>query len=211
MNARVDPNVSGEPIRCDDLTRPLYKTVVARTLEDLMQVMTIRSLVYIGEQQCPYAEEYDGNDFCGATHLILRRGAEPIGTLRIRWFADFAKLERVAVRPEHRGTRATLELVREAFRIAEKKGYRKILGHAQARLLPFWGRHFKGFPRDTRENFVFSDHDYVEIVAETNPPPDAISIDSDPMVLLRPEGEWDRPGVLDWSADRPATNPLARA
>ena len=207
MNARVDPQLSGEPIACD-LARPRYETVVARTLEDLMQVMMIRSLVYIGEQQCPYAEEYDGNDFCGATHLILRRNKEPIGTLRIRWFADFAKLERVAVRPEYRGTRATLELVREAFRIAEKKGYRKILGHAQARLLPFWGRHFKGFPRQSRETFVFSDHDYVEIVAETTPPADALTIDSDPMELLRPEGLWDRPGVLDWSVSRPATNPL---
>jgi predicted GNAT family N-acyltransferase len=207
MNARVDPQLSGEPINCE-LSRPRYETVVARTLEDLMQVMMVRSLVYIGEQQCPYDEEYDGNDFCGATHLILRRNNEPIGTLRIRWFADFAKLERVAIRPEHRGTRATLELVREAFRIAEKKGYRKILGHAQARLLPFWGRYFKGFPRQSRERFVFSDHDYVEIVAETTPPADALTIDSDPMELLRPEGAWDRPGVLDWSAARPATNPL---
>jgi hypothetical protein len=56
---------------------------------------------------------------------------------------------------------------------------------------------------------VFSDHDYVEIVAETTPPPNALTIDTDPMILLRPEGEWDTPGVLDWSADRPATNPLA--
>ena len=207
MNARVDPKLSGEPINCE-LARPRFETVVARTLEDLMQVMMVRSLVYIGEQQCPYGEEYDGNDFCGATHLILRRNNEPIGTLRIRWFADFAKLERVAVRSEYRGTRATLELVREAFRIAEKKGYRKILGHAQARLLPFWGRYFKGFPRESREAFVFSDHDYVEIVAETTPPADALTIDSDPMELLRPEGLWDRPGVLDWSAGRPATNPL---
>jgi predicted GNAT family N-acyltransferase len=207
MNARVDPKLSGEPINCD-LARPRFETVVARTLEDLMQVMMIRSLVYMGEQQCPYAEEYDGNDFCGATHLILRRNNEPIGTLRIRWFADFAKLERVAVRNEYRGTRATLELVREAFRIAEKKGYRKILGHAQARLLPFWGRYFKGFPRESRDSFVFSDHDYVEIVAETTPPADALTIDSDPMELLRPEGQWDRPGVLEWSVSRPATNPL---
>jgi predicted GNAT family N-acyltransferase len=207
MNARVDPKLSGEPINCD-VARPRFETVVARTMEDLMQVMMVRSLVYIGEQQCPYGEEYDGNDFCGATHLILRRNNEPIGTLRIRWFADFAKLERVAVRSEYRGTRATLELVREAFRIAEKKGYRKILGHAQARLLPFWGRYFKGFPRESRDSFVFSDHDYVEIVAETTPPADALTIDSDPMELLRPEGQWDRPGVLEWSVSRPATNPL---
>ncbi len=36
MNARIDPRVSGEPV---NLARPRYETVVARTLEDLMQVM----------------------------------------------------------------------------------------------------------------------------------------------------------------------------
>jgi predicted GNAT family N-acyltransferase len=208
MNARVDPKMSGEPVAC--ALPPRYETSVARTMEDLMQVMMIRSLVYIGEQKCPYEEEYDGNDFCGATHLILRRDREPIGTLRIRWFADFAKLERVAVRSEYRGTRATLELVREAFRIAERKGYTKILGHAQARLVPFWARHFK-FKQRENGGFHFSDHEYVEMVIELQPKDDALSIDSDPMVLVRPEGKWDEPGVLDWSADRPATNPLAHA
>ena len=37
---------------------------------------------------------------------------------------------------------------------------------------------------------------------------DALGFDTDPMVLLRPEGDWDRPGILDRSAGRPATNPL---
>jgi predicted GNAT family N-acyltransferase len=210
MNARVDPKMSGEPVACE-IARPHFETSVARTIDDLMQVMMIRSLVYMGEQKCPYDEEYDGNDFSGATHLILRRNREPIGTLRIRWFADFAKLERVAVRSEFRGTRATLELVREAFRIAERKGYRKVLGHAQTRLVPFWSRHFKARKLQGREKFVFSDHDYVEIAFDLAPGADALTIDTDPMILLRPEGEWDRPGVLEWSAARPATNPLAHA
>ena len=131
-----------------------------------------------------------------------------MGTLRLRWFADFCKLERVAIRPEHRGARATFALVREAFRIAERKGYRKILGHAQVRLLPFWGRYFHGLPRTDRPGFVFSDHDYVEILAEVTPPANAISLDSDPMMLLRPEGAWDIPGVLDQSTARAATNPV---
>jgi predicted GNAT family N-acyltransferase len=206
MNARVDPQMSGEPV---DIARPRYETVVARSLEDLMQVMMIRSLVYVGEQKCPYDEEYDGNDFSGATHLILRRGKEPIGTLRIRWFADFAKLERVAVRREHRGGPGTMALVRAAFSLAERKGYTRMLGHAQVRLVPFWTRHFNFKPRTGRPGFTFSDHDYVEIEAPIRSGEDAISIDSNPLVLLRPEGEWHYPGILDRSSGRTATNPGA--
>jgi predicted GNAT family N-acyltransferase len=179
--------------------------VVARTLDDLMQVMAVRTVVYLAEQHCPYDEEYDGNDFAGATHLLLRRDGEPVGTLRLRWFADFAKIERVAVRPDHRGRQDTLALVDAAFRLAERKGYRHIIGHAQSRLLPFWKRRFNAVPREDRARFAFSDYDYVEIIAEVNPPDNAMSLETDPMVLLRPEGDWDRPGVLDRSATRAAT------
>ncbi|HCX10824.1 MAG TPA: GNAT family N-acetyltransferase, partial [Hyphomonas sp.] len=56
----------------------------------------IRSAVFLSEQDCPYEEEFDGNDFC-ATHLLLKAKGRPVGTLRIRWFAEFAKLERIAL------------------------------------------------------------------------------------------------------------------
>ena len=185
-----------------------YEVCVARSLNDLMQVVAVRTLVYMGEQDCPYQEEYDGNDFAGATHLLLRHRGEPVGVVRLRWFADFAKLERLAVLRAHRG-RATLALIRFAIQFAERKGYRRILGHAQPRLVTFWAKHFKLQPRAGRQAFHFSDHAYVEIVAELEPGPDALSIDSDPMVLLRPEGDWDRPGVLDRSSARAAV--LAQA
>jgi len=29
-------------------------------------------------------------------------------------------------------------------------------------------------------------------------------------VIIRPEGDWDRPGVLDFSADREVTSPLRK-
>ena len=38
----------------------------------------------------PAQHEFDGNDY-QATHIIVYSGDEPIGTLRIRWFKDFAK------------------------------------------------------------------------------------------------------------------------
>ncbi|MEZ5958786.1 MAG: hypothetical protein R3C27_16435, partial [Hyphomonadaceae bacterium] len=66
---------------------------VVRDIEGLLEVWSVRSLVYMGEQDCPYHEEFDGNDLAGATHLIARVGKEPVGVMRIRWFADFAKIE----------------------------------------------------------------------------------------------------------------------
>jgi len=176
---------------------------VARSLNDMAQVMAVRALVYVGEQACPYDEEYDGNDFAGATHLILRAGAEPIGVVRMRWFAGFAKLERLAIRKEYRGGGGLMLLARAAFDLARRKGYRTLMGHAQHRLTPFWKRHFAGWVRPGRAAFAFSGYDYVEMEFALDPPPDAITVDADPFVLLRPEGAWDRPGVLDRPVARP--------
>ena len=179
-----------------------YKVRVARTLNDLIEVVSVRSLVYIGEQLCPHVEEYDGNDFAGATHLILSFEDEPVGCVRIRWFADFCKLERMAIRKEYRGGRAVMILIRTAFRLAAMKGYYRVIGHAQRRVVPFWQRHFNGRVRSSRK-FSFSDYDYVEIEVALTPPTEALNIDSDPMVLLRPEGEWDKVGVLERSRREP--------
>ena len=181
---------------------------VASTLNDLMQVVALRAMVYMGEQVCPYDEEFDGNDFAGSTHLIVRRFGEPVGVVRLRWFADFCKIERAAVRSDERGGTVTAALIGAAVDLAEQKGYRTLIAHAQERLVGYWRREYGFVPREGRPMFTFSDHAYVEVVRELHPPADALSLDSDPMVLVRPEGAWDRPGVLDRSAARPATNPI---
>lgn len=199
MNAPMKPLVAERPT---DLLAQSMRVSVAHSFNDLLQVATIRAMVYMGEQVCPFDEEFDGNDFAGATHLILRAGQEPVGVVRMRWFAGFAKLERLAIRKEYRGGPGLMLLARAAFQLAERKGYRTLMGHAQLRLTPFWKRHFGGWVRPDRPGFSFSDYDYVEMEFALNPPNDAVSIDSDPSVLLRPEGEWDRPGVLDRSFAR---------
>jgi predicted GNAT family N-acyltransferase len=178
---------------------------IARTLEDVMRVMTIRSAVYLGEQQCPYEEEFDGNDF-SATHLIGYVGNEPAACLRIRYFADFAKIERLAVRKEYRSTRLAFQLVRAGIELCRVKGYRRLYGHAQKRLVNFWARFgFRTF--DGGRELVFSDFDYVEMVLNAEQHPEAISIGVDPYVMIRPEGRWHIPGILERSAIRPVTCP----
>ena len=178
---------------------------IARTIEDVMRVMTIRSAVYMGEQACPYDEEFDGNDF-SATHLIGYVGNEPAACLRIRYFADFVKMERLAVRREFRKTRLAFKVVRAGIELCRAKGYRKIYGHSQKRLLNFWSR-FGFRPFEGSREFVFSDFDYVEVSLDLTPHPKAISIGVDPYIMIRPEGRWHVPGILERSAIRPVTRP----
>jgi predicted GNAT family N-acyltransferase len=178
---------------------------VARSFEDLMRVVSMRSAIYIGEQECPYEEEFDGNDIA-ATHLIGYSGKEPAGCIRIRYFADFAKIERLAVRREFRSTRLSFQLVNAAIDLCRMKGYRRLYGHAQKRLVNFWSRFGFHLFEGGRE-LIFSDFDYVEMVAEIEPHPDAVRIGADPYKLIRPEGRWHRPGVLEASSTRDVTRP----
>ena len=178
---------------------------VARSMEDLSRVIALRSAVYMAEQACPYEEEFDGNDL-SATHLIGYVGDEPAGCLRIRFFADFAKIERLAVRAEYRNTRMAFALVRAGIELARVKGYRRLYGHAQKRLVGFWSRFgFRVF--EGAQELVFSDFDYVEMLLEAQPHPQAIGLGVDPYVIIRPEGRWHRAGALDRSRTRAVTRP----
>lgn len=194
--------VTAEPGRHARRDRPRPAIHIARTLEDLMQVTALRSIVYVGEQNCPYDEEFDGNDFAGATHLLARVAGEPAGTMRMRWFAGFAKAERAAVRQCFRGCDIAFALMDEALRLAARKGYSQVLGHVEPDLLRFWRRRCDVSARAMRPRFAFSDRDYVEVLFSTPQIDRALSLDSPAMVLNRPEGDWDKPGVLDRSLER---------
>lgn len=177
---------------------------VMRTLSDVHEMLALRAAMYMSEQECPFFEEFDGNDFAGSTHLIARIGGEPAGAIRIRWFADFAKLERACVVKRFRGRAITVALAQRACEIAAAKGYRRILGHIEPGLASFWKQAVGFEVRAQRPSFVFSDRLYVEIEAPISPAEDALTIDSPPLVILRPEGAWRQEGVLDRSVERGA-------
>ncbi|MBA2399819.1 MAG: GNAT family N-acetyltransferase [Bradyrhizobium sp.] len=183
--------------------RPSVSVRVVRSMDEMTRVVAIRSAVYMGEQHCPFEEEFDGNDF-SATHLICHRGQEPVGCMRIRYFADFAKFERLAVRNENRNVGVAGQIVDAAVELCRKKGYHVLYAHSQKRLLKFWERRGFGRMSGSRE-FAFSDFDYVEVKLETEKHPQRIRLGDDPYVLIRPEGQWDVPGILELSAGRGAT------
>lgn len=173
---------------------------VVRNMDEMMKVTAIRSVVYMAEQHCPYEEEFDGNDFC-ATHLLGYVDGEPVACMRIRYFGGFAKMERVAVRHDYRKTRIAFKMIREGISLCNRKGFTKIYGHARDELIPLW-RMFGFEVYEGSRQLMFSEYSYTEMVCEKELPEDALTLDADPYKLIRPEGDWDRPGILEDSVTR---------
>ena len=61
--------------------------------QELDNLVRIRKL----KPEAPSRQEFDGSDY-QSTHVIVYAGDDPVGTQRIRWFKDFAKLELTAFR-----------------------------------------------------------------------------------------------------------------
>lgn len=162
---------------------PLSVSIV-RGLDDWLAAQAIRAIVYVGEQDYAFGEEFDGADLAGVTHLLARSGGEPIGACRIRWFAEFAKLERVAVKRAERAGHASRALWRAAADLAARKGYRLMLGHIERDLLPYWARVGRFRPRVGRAPYRLCGREFVEAVAELPPHPHAVRLDSPPETLL---------------------------
>lgn len=177
--------------------RPTIEIRQVRDFESLAHVISVRSATYLAEQFPLYAEEFDGNDFC-ATHFVGYVDGDPAGAIRMRYFGDFVKVERLAVKLEYRHTRLAFMLVRQVIAHMRQKGFTRAYGHASDEIAPFW-KHMGGRDVEGRPKFRFANIEYREMVAEFEADPLAIRLGAPPMVTIRPEGAWDEPAPLDWS------------
>jgi predicted GNAT family N-acyltransferase len=187
--------------------RPVVTIKLATTSDELMQCYMLRAAVFMGEQHCPYWEEFDGNDYT-ASHLMLYVDGEPAASMRIRWFASFAKLERAIILKRYRSFGLFIPFVDWAREFCRKKGYGKAYLHAQHRLWPIFER--MGFRKVDDRIFNFSDHEYGAFVCDLDVDEKTMpTVFTDPMVLNRPEDRLEMPGILEDSMERGASNPHA--
>ncbi|MBL8570045.1 MAG: GNAT family N-acetyltransferase [Phreatobacter sp.] len=168
---------------------------VVHDLEELSMVRAIRAAAYVSEQQMPYREDVDGNDL-SATHLLGYIGDEPAGCIRIRYFAGFVKVERLAVFERFRKTTLALKLVRAAIEFGRHKGYTHFYGQAEESVIKLWERF--GFIRREGPGVKYmTDLYYHEGDLRVEASPEAVHAQSGPNVLIRPEGQWHRPSHLE--------------
>ena len=132
----------------DRHARPVVTIKLASTSDELLQCFALRSAVYIGEQQCPYWEEFDGNDFT-ATHLILYVDGEPASSMRLRWFGTFAKFERAVILKRYRSMGLFIPFTQWAMEFAARRATASVYLHSQHRLWPIMRT--PGLPQGRRQ------------------------------------------------------------
>ena len=144
------------------------------------------------------AQTFDGNDY-QATHFIVYADDEPIGTVRVRWFRDFAKFERASFRPAWRNIHVISNCANFVFDHVARKGFDKVITHAQPKYARMW-RTMLGFrPMDGKGPLLFDGHEepYIELVKQLSVPSNAITEETDSTVLFRIEGFWDVPSEFE--------------
>lgn len=173
--------------------------------DGLQQALAVRAAVFMGEHATPYEREFDGNDLAG-THVLATVDGEPAGAMRIRYFGDFAMPERLAVLPKFRAPafagNVALKLARYTFRFLGRKGFTAFYGRSLRDVLPFW--ELFGAAPLADGVFRIGDYECVAIAGVRQRPADALTVHSGHLLLMRPEGQWDRPGVHDRAAGAPA-------
>jgi hypothetical protein len=165
---------------------------IVTKLEQFMHVMAVRAICYMEDTVFPADQAFDGNDF-QCTHIVVYLGDEPIGALRVRWFKDFAKIERTAFRPRYRDVRYLKVLADYVFAHIARKGYERAITHASPKYARLWKilLRMKQVPKPAASYFG---EEYVELVKELKVPGNAITGDSDVETLFRVEGAWDVAG-----------------
>ena len=137
---------------------------IASSFDDLLKVMSVRSIVFIHEQKCPYAIEVDGQDHA-ALHILGEQEGEPLAAGRIRFFHPYAKLERLAIRQQFRGRGYGHQLLAFMMATVRDRGFERMKLHAQVQATEFYRK--QGF-QARGEMFVEADIEHILMVYESD-------------------------------------------
>ena len=111
---------------------------------DFQRSLTIRTKVFISEQQVPEERERDRMDD-QSKHFLAMDGDIALGTMRIRHVTDrgqnVGKIERLAVLKQARGKGVGAALLQEALRVIAQKGWKIALLSSQETAVPFYEQH----------------------------------------------------------------------
>jgi GNAT superfamily N-acetyltransferase len=166
-------------------------TRLAGKMEDSFQAFAVRAACFIGEQDVPFSEEFDGHDF-SATHIIAYIGDEPVGTVRLRWFQSFAMPERLAVIQRFRGHNIGNLLLERCRLLAQSRGCNMLYAQVLPNDTGYWEK--QGWRRLVAEASG-STKQIVAMVKAVDPTKPLPEIEAPEAIVLRREGQLDSTGM----------------
>jgi predicted GNAT family N-acyltransferase len=109
----------------------------AHTDDEVTAALALRSRVFCEEQGVSFESDQDGRD-PEATHIVAVDDGAVIGTCRLLFRGQVARLGRLAVERERRGDGVAAAILREADRVAGDAGAESIALHAQTYALALY-------------------------------------------------------------------------
>lgn len=165
---------------------------------DYENMKKIRRKVFVEEHGIPEEKEFDGNDH-HASHVlayVAKDGKEfPIGTMRIRYFSDFVKFERMAVLKDFRKTDTSDRIMNKGFDFSARKGFRYVSGLCKKELLPRWEK-CGYFEIEGAKHLIQNGMELIPIRRELPKDPLAIRMTDYPALLTAIEDSWDDKEML---------------
>ncbi|MBX2856039.1 MAG: GNAT family N-acetyltransferase [Rhodobacteraceae bacterium] len=169
---------------------------VVTSLEDLMHVFTVRAIAFLEEHGLRSDVMNDGNDF-QCTHVLMKCDGEPIGSMRIRWFQDFAQFERTAIRASYRNDRIMRRMAEFAYEHVGRKGYTRILTHSSPLYTRLWvRRHGWRQVEGRRAEFSGYGEEVIELEHDAIAAAEPITSQSPIQMIHRIEGHWHQPSPI---------------
>lgn len=128
---------------------------VIETGDEHSECLNIRRIVFIEGQNVPKELELDDKD-ATCTHILCQKEDRNVGTLRICFDNDTAKIERVAVLDECRGQGVGFKMMEFAMdKISARHGIKKMKLGSQTHAIAFY----------QKLGFVVHGDEYVEVGA----------------------------------------------
>lgn len=173
------------------------KVDIARSMDDLQQAFDLRRAEFVQKQHVPESAEFDGNDFT-ATHVLAKQGDTAVGTLRIRYFHDFVRFERMCVKEGYRGQDVVDRILNFASDFLKRKGFDRAHCFCKAELVPYWEKrhHHRILDAPVVHAGGMELYPMCFVFPSVETP---IQMNGDPKLLIAPEGKWEpeKPSVRD--------------
>ena len=176
------------------MSKDKFDIALVHNEADFEAMKKIRRVVFVEEARIPEEKEFDGNDYCSA-HILAKVNDVPQGTMRVRFFSDFVKFERMAVMPEFRKTDLADKIMKYGFDYATAKGYQQVYGICKEKLLPRWEKN--GYTRIPDAPLIEQNGmTLIPIMRNLPKNEHSLSLQSNLSLLNLPEGEWPQMDAL---------------
>ncbi len=162
--------------------------VIVSNEQEYAQAMKVRRDVFVDEYHINEKQEFDGNDY-SSTHVLALSDDKPVGTMRIRYFNGFVKMERMCVLQDYRKTDVAEQIMQKAMLFSAQKGYDKAYGVCKKELLHRWQKN--GFlPIEGAVPVEQNGMQLVPVYCNLPKVDNIITMQTEPQILNAKEGSW---------------------